>query len=67
MFGYGGHPDWRDMSEYVVHLTAFEPMREILNQRVLKQCLLAKVDHDARESERRLTSLIVAGPSWRVP
>lgn len=36
MLGYGGHPDWRDMSEYVVHLTEREPMREILNQRVWK-------------------------------
>ncbi len=31
------------------------------------QCHLAKVDHDAKESGLRLTSLMVAGPSWRVP
>jgi hypothetical protein len=28
---------------------------------------LSKVDHDASDSERRLTSLIVAGPLCRVP
>ncbi len=31
------------------------------------QCHLAKVDHAASVSWRRLTSLIVAGPGWRVP
>ena len=31
------------------------------------QCHLAKVDQATSESERRLTSLMVAGPSWRVP
>jgi len=34
---------------------------------VRAQCRLAKVDHATRESARRLTSLIVAGPSCRVP
>jgi DNA-directed RNA polymerase specialized sigma24 family protein len=34
---------------------------------VKSQCHLAKVDHDASDSERRLTSFIVAGPSCRVP
>jgi hypothetical protein len=34
---------------------------------VRSQCHLAKVDHATSESERRLTSLIVAGPSCRVP
>src|SRR6266536_2572120 len=33
----------------------------------LAQCHLAKVDHAASVSWRRLTSLIVAGPGWRVP
>lgn len=34
---------------------------------LLAQCRLAKVDHAASESGLRLTSLIVAGPSCRVP
>jgi hypothetical protein len=34
---------------------------------LMTQCHLAKVDQATSESERRLTSLIVAGPSCRVP
>jgi hypothetical protein len=34
---------------------------------VRAQCHLAKVDQAVSESGRRLTSLMVGGPSWRVP
>lgn len=41
--GYGGHPEWRDMSEYVVHLTGptppqmirTSPLHSILSSKVL--------------------------------
>lgn len=36
MLGYGGHADWRDMSEYVVHLTAAETLTKVLEQRALE-------------------------------
>src|SRR6266536_1228680 len=35
-------------------------------RRLWGQCHLAKVDHAASVSWRRLTSLLVAGPGWRV-
>ena len=34
---------------------------------IMAQCHLAKVDQATSESERMLTRLMVAGPSWRVP
>jgi hypothetical protein len=34
---------------------------------IKSQCHLAKVDQSTSVSGRRLTSLMVAGPSWRVP
>lgn len=36
MLGYGGNEDWRDMSEYVVHLTHLIPMRKIISQGALE-------------------------------
>lgn len=36
MLGYGGHADWRDMSEYVVHLTAAETLTKVLELRALE-------------------------------
>ncbi|GAA4237633.1 hypothetical protein GCM10022254_50270 [Actinomadura meridiana] len=36
MLGYAGYPDWRDMSEYLVHLTDEFAMNAILRQRAIK-------------------------------
>ena len=36
MLGYGDHDDWRDMSEFLVHLTTHRPMATILNEKLLK-------------------------------
>jgi hypothetical protein len=36
MLGYGGNEDWRDMSEYVVHLTHRGALRKILSEGALE-------------------------------
>lgn len=50
MLGYGGHPDWRDMSEYLVHLTTADALNRILPQRTLEPA-------DSVGAVRKLTEL----------
>jgi pyruvate oxidase len=60
------NPDWAAYAG-LCGATGIKADRRDQLDGAMTQCHLAKVDHDASESERTLTSLIVAGPSCRVP